>query len=328
MKILYINTSTADYVQDLTYSGLVKKFGLNNIIDYKWNKKYHIPYKKYPKNLGYVKNSFIKTLFQEINFSEIQYVFIGAAKVEAFLTYIQIAKKIPASTPVIFIDGGDGYDIGIDLTTYHYPTLLNEATTIRPFDLIFKREYLIDKDYDKNVYPLPMCFNFDRLPSIDRNFKYDLSFWAVESHSIRTEALELLENKFDCKQNGTYKNQKFSQYKRKGDFYLQELAACKIVLNLRGGGWDTLRYWEVPAIGGFMISQKPGIVIPNNFEDEKEIVFIKDDLSDLIEKTKYYLKHYQEREQIAKNGYKKIMAYHTDLKRIEYIFEIIKKNKL
>lgn len=328
MKILYLNTSSFDYVQDLTYSGLVKKFGVQNIIDYKWNKKFHVPYKKYPKNNGYIKNSFFKSLFRRVNFNEFDYVFIGSCKVEAFQSYIEIAGKIPAKTPVIFIDGGDGHEVGIDLKTYGYPTLYQEAINIRPFDVIFKREYLIDAIHDKNIFPLPMCFNFERLPKIEKGFKYDLSFWAVESHIIRTKALELLENKFDCKENGTFRNQRFSQYKRKGSFYLQELAACKIILNLRGGGWDTMRYWEVPAVGGFMMSQEPGIVIPNNFEHEKEVIFIQDDLSDLIDLGKYYLKHSDKREQIAKNGHNKMLEYHTDLKRVEYIFDkIITFNK-
>lgn len=323
MKILYINTQSFDYVQDLTYSGLVKKFGLENVIDYRWNKKFHVPYRKYPKNNGYIKGSFFKSLFRSMDFKKFDYVFIGSCKAEAFQTYVDIAHKIPATTPVIFIDGGDGSEIGVDLKAYGHPALYKEALSIRPFDIIFKREYLIDAQYEKNVFPLPMCFNFDRLPDIKNEFKYDFSFWAVESHPIRTEALAILEDEFDCRQNGTSRNQRFSKYKRKGDFYLQELAACKITLNLRGGGWDTMRYWEVPAVGGFMMSQKPGIVIPNNFEHEKEVVFIQDDLSDLVELGKYYLKHEDKRELIAKNGLKKMLAYHTDLKRVEYIFDKI-----
>lgn len=66
---------------------------------------------------------------------------------------------------------------------------------------------------------------------------------------------------------------------------------------------------------------KAGIVIPNNFEHEKEVVFVEDDLSDLVELGKYYLKHKDKREEIAKNGLEKMLAYHTDLKRAEYIFE-------
>ena len=155
------------------------------------------------------------------------------------------------------------------------------------------------------------------------NFKYDVSFWAVESFPIRTEALKLLEDKFDCVKNGTYRNQKFSKYKRKGDFYLQELSACKIVLNLRGGGWDTLRYWEVPALGGFMITQKPGIVIPNNYEDNKHVIYCNDNLDDLIELCEYYLANESKREDIARCAATHTKEYHTDIKRVEYILNKI-----
>jgi hypothetical protein len=325
MKILYINTPSFDYVQDLTYSGLVKEFGLSNVIDYKWNKKFHIPYKKYPKNNGYMKHSFFQTLFRSVDFKAVDYVFVGACKVEAFETYLEVVDKIPASTPVVFIDGGDGNKVGVDLTTYGRPELYEQAIQKRPFDIIFKREYLIGGEYAANVFPLPMSFNLDRLPDIGPLKKYDFSFWAVESDPVRSKALEMLENVFDCRENGTYKNQKMSKYKRKGEFYLQELAACKVVLNLRGGGWDTMRYWEVPAVGSFMLSQKPGIVIPDNFENEKEIVFVQDDLSDLLELGEYYLKHEEKRESIAKQGHQKLLACHTDTKRVAYIFKKIKE---
>jgi spore maturation protein CgeB len=109
------------------------------------------------------------------------------------------------------------------------------------------------------------------------------------------------------------------KYKRKGLFYLQELARCKIGLNFRGAGWDTLRYWEIPALGGFMISQRPQIMIENNYIDGEEIVFCKDDLSDLIELCEYYLEHEDERKRIANNSKKKTEAYHTDTQRALYI---------
>lgn len=323
MKILYINTSSADYVQDLTYSGLVKKFGASNIIDYRWNMKYHIPYKKYPKNLGYTSGSFLSFL-RLINFKDIDYVFLGSSKLETFHTYLEIAPKIPSHVPVIFLDGGDREEIGMDLKVYgDTDNLYAKALAVRPFDFIFKREYFADKSYDKNVAPLPMSFNFDKLPKLPQTFKYDVSFWAVELHPLRTEVLKRLENMYDCEQNGTTRNQKFSQYKRKGSFYLQELSSCKVTINVRGGGWDTMRYWEVLAVGGFMLSQKPGIVIPNNFEHEKEVVFFQDDLSDLSGLCDYYLKNEDKREKIAKAGLEKMKQFHTDEKRVEYIFEKI-----
>ena len=323
MKILFINDKSADYIQDLTYSGLVKSFSFYDIKDYPYNQKYHIAYRSYPKNLGYIKNSFFKSFITRF-LKNFDYVFLASAKVRAFKAYLKIIKYIPKKTPIIFIDGGDSSKgIGRDLEVYGNYELYEEAIAIRKFDYIFKREYLIDTNYEKNIFPLPMSFNYDRLPYLDYDFKYNLSFWAVESHKIRTDALKLLENKFDCKQNGTVLNQEFKNYNRRGDFYLQELARSKIVLNFRGGGWDTLRYWEVPAIGRFLISQKPRILIPNNFRDKKELIFCKDDLSDLEDLCKFYLKNEDKREEIAKNALIFSKKYHSDKERVSYIFSKI-----
>ncbi|KPJ92279.1 MAG: hypothetical protein AMJ55_10000 [Gammaproteobacteria bacterium SG8_15] len=323
MSLYQFNSHSADYVQDLTYSGLVKVFGLKNVIDYKWNQKYHVPYKKYPKNLGYVSGSLLPSL-AHLSVKQFDVVLVGSAKVDCFESYLAFMDRIPANVPVVFIDGGDQPVIGRDLIVYGRPELYEEAIAKRPFDLVFKREMLIDQDYGKNVFPLPMCFNMDRARNVPKEKKYQVSFWAVESAPIRVKALDLLSDQFDCKANGTERNQKFSKYKRKGEFYLQELARCKIVLNFRGGGWDTMRYWEVPAIGSFMISQRPQFVIPQNFEHEKHVVFCQDDLSDLIELCEYYLENETAREQIATNGKNHLLQYHTDVKRAEYIIQTIR----
>ena len=176
MKVLYINSHSADYVQDLTYSGLVKKLGFKNVIDFHWNKKYHLPYKKYPKNIGYQKNSFFSSLFNR-SFKDIDYVFIGSSKVDCFETYLEIIDKILLSVPVILIDGGDrGDGIAKDLDSYGRDDLIEKVFSKRKIDYIFTREYLIDREYADNVFPLPISFNYDRMPILDYNLKYDVSF--------------------------------------------------------------------------------------------------------------------------------------------------------
>lgn len=322
IKILYINSHSADYVQDLTYSGLVKLLGKRSVIDYKWNKKFHIPYKRYPKNLAYSRGHFVSSLLRS-PLKNYDVVFIGSAKVDCFETYLEIVDKIPSTTPVVFIDGGDCPGIGQDLDTYGRSELMHQVLDKRPFDIIFKREYLQDKIHDENIYPLPISFNLNRIPVLPGGYKYDVSFWAVETHEVRTKALNILQNQFDCTANGTVRNQKFSKYKRKGSFYLQELSQCRIVLNLRGGGWDTMRYWEVPAVGAFMITQKPQIKILNDFVNGRDVVHCSDDLTDLVDLCKYYLKHDKERESIARSGERHLRQYHTDVARAKYILEKI-----
>jgi hypothetical protein len=325
-KILFINTKEPDYLQDATYSGLAKILGTENVIDYPWNPNFHLNRKKYPKNIGYTPGSLLKSLSSRL-FSNNKYdvVIVASAKPACFCEYLKIIKDIPSSTPVVFIDGGDFSDIGGDLLRLKAPHLYEEAVSSRPFDLVFKREYLIDRDYPANVLPFPFSFNFSRITDVmsPENFKYDVSFWAVESDPIRTCVLNLLDDKFDCRDNGTVRNQTFRKYKRKGLKYFEELQSCKIVLNFRGVGWDTLRYWETPAIGRFMISQKPQIVIPDNFIDGKEIVFCKDDLSDLVELCEFYLEHDNEREIIANNAYMSAKSKHSDVARTEYLLSKI-----
>lgn len=274
MKVLYINRKKSDYLQDILYTGLVKTLGVSNVVDMPWNNKFHFNFKKYPRNIGLYKPSLIKSLLNRFSVNQFSLVIVASCHPDTLRLYLDIIDKIPADIPTAFVDGGDWSEVAGDLDRLGGMDLYEKILSIRPFDYIFKREYLIDKTYDENVYPLPFGFNLDRLPKLNKDYKYDVSFWAVESHRVRSEALALLEDKFDCRVNGTVKNQVMSKYKRKGSFYLQELACCKIVLNLRGAGWDTLRYWEVPALGGFMMSQKPGIVIKNNFVEDKEVVFL------------------------------------------------------
>jgi hypothetical protein len=212
--------------------------------------------------------------------------------------------------------------IGGDLTRLEHAKLFNDVISRRPFDVVFKREYIAGTDLGPNVFPLPFSFNFDQIPTgLPESKKYDVSFWAVESNPLRTKALDLLADKFDCTANGTARGQIAKHYKRKGMHYLRELAACRIVLNIPGVGWDTQRYWEVPAVGGFMVSVKPQIVIPNNFEDGKHLVFCKDDLSDLIELCQRYLREESQREAIARNAFTHCKQYHSDLARAEFIVQ-------
>ncbi len=323
-RILFINTPETDYLQDLSYAGLSKVLGPGRVVDYPWNPRFHLPLKGYPRDLGLSGFAWPRALDA---IGPFDLVVVGAAKPRCFRSYIDIAKRIPPATPVAFIDGSDWTEVGGDLKRLGGWDLFQEADRKRPFDLVFKREMVEGAAYGMKTYPLPFSFNFDRLPGKPASsLKYQVSFWAVESNPARTRALGLLENKFDCRTNGTVRNQVFSKYRRKGKRYLEELAACAVVLNLPGAGWDTLRYWEVPALGRFMISMRPRIVIPDNFEDGKEVVFCRDDLSDLVELCQHYLDHAEEREAMAEAAGRKARERHSDTARARYMLDIVSKH--
>lgn len=324
MKLLFLNTNTTDYSQDILYAGLRKRTDIS-LYELPFNAGYHFPVKKYPRNLGLEYGYLLKSFFQRIPWKEIDVVIIGGCNPGVLKLYGELLPKLASHTRLVLADGGDWPEIGGDFYRAGGKTAYDDFRKQHSFDLVFKREMVLNLDYPDNTVPFPFGFNVQRIPkNLSHAKKYDVSFWAVQSSPIRTVALELLEKRFDCKANGTVVNQVFADYKRKGVNYLRELAACKVIINLRGVGWDTLRYWETPALGTFLISQPPHIHIPHNFTDGEEIVFCKHDLSDLIELCEYYLSHEEERERIARNGERKLRQYHSEECRAEYFLKMLK----
>ena len=326
LKILFVNKGGFDYCQDFLFSGLCKVLGGEAIIEAPWNKNYHIKRKPYPKNLGLQKNNFLKSIKNSLlGESKPDLVILSSCNVEALKVYRELMDKLPDSVPRFFLDGGDWPEVGGDFDRLGGRDLFEEVCRKRPFDVIFKREKLIGKDYPENVFPFPMCFNLDLIPhGGDYEKKYDVAFWGVESHPVRSEALGVLENRFDCRANGTEKNQQMSKYKRKGQFYLEELKRTRLTLNFRGAGWDTLRYWEVPALGAFMLSQKPEIEIENNFVDGEHLVFIKNDLSDLIDVCEHYLDRPDLVAIMGEKASEHLRKFHTDEIRARYVLSKFK----
>ncbi|HAI76575.1 MAG TPA: glycosyltransferase family 1 protein [Microscillaceae bacterium] len=324
MRVLFINSPKFDYLQDLTYHGLHFLPDRPTVVDYPFHLGFHFEKKRYPCNLGYLPGTLVKSFWQDRRLQNTDLVVVGAAKPDCFRTYLKILPQLPAEVKIIFVDGGDFSAVGGDLKRLHAYPLYEEAIRQRPFDLVFKREYLENTTYESNVVPFPFSFRADYMPSPSAAKQYDVAFWAVESHPIRTKALEILENRFDCTTNGTVKNQVFSKYKRKGKQYLAALQQCKIVLNLRGVGWDTLRYWEVPALGGpLMISQRPQIVIPHNFEHQKHVIFCQDDLADLVDICEYYLHHEAERQAIVEEARVFSQVNHSSIARATQFWTVV-----
>ena len=79
-----------------------------------------------------------------------------------------------------------------------------------------------------------------------------------------------------------------------------------------------LRVFDVLASGGFLITNyQPEIA--EVFEPGNDLV-VYENMTDLVTKVMWYLKHDEERERIAKNGFDKVKRLCTFEKRLEQIF--------
>lgn len=86
----------------------------------------------------------------------------------------------------------------------------------------------------------------------------------------------------------------------------------KINLNLTAKGIQSgasLRIFDVLGCGGFLLSNYQS-ELPELFEPGKELVLFESQ-ADLLEKIAYYLKHEEERQEIARNGYEKVKRSFT-----------------
>ena len=104
---------------------------------------------------------------------------------------------------------------------------------------------------------------------------------------------------------------------------MEKIARSKIGLSCPGHGKDTVRYLEIPSCKTLMFAINPKIVIPFPFKHKENVIFIKEDMSNLEEELKYYLSHDKEREEIAQAGYDHLMKYHTCEKRVFYMLSTI-----
>ena len=83
------------------------------------------------------------------------------------------------------------------------------------------------------------------------------------------------------------------------------------------------RFFDVPACGGFLISDQNDEIITFFTPGEEIVVF--DDMLDLREKVGYYLNHPDKRKSIAHAAREKVLAYHTMKHRMEEVVRILQK---
>ena len=203
------------------------------------------------------------------------------------------------------------------------------------------------------TYPLPFSVTGAALaPATDVPRDIDISFVGRASHQKRLKAVRLLKEATDLRfEGGVYvdssdRSSKVAESwfgvmaaklrgdppargsirKMRPDEYRALLCRSKMALSIRGGGFDTIRYWEIVASKTLLISEMPDIVIPHNFEHGVHAIFCRPDLEDLMGWVHRLRDDEPERQRMAEAAHRHLLAFHTSEHRATYLLDLCRRS--
>lgn len=298
-RILFLMNPRPHYGIDVLFDGLCDCLGDENVVDYPYKpwlhgedteQLQHYPCRfsrsGVPQSLDDVLSQLDGGKFDLILFADVE----GDVPREEMMG---IVHRSP-TCPVAIVDALDEFT--------NFRGRVAGHLRFDRFLAYFKREKHRLIDYGANSFPLPFAYdgrkaleNFDDGPR-------EGFFWAGHRmFGARRLYLEALEARY-----GWALDQKFSP-----DVYIQRIRSAAMGLNCFGMGFDTVRYWELPAHGCMLLSDRLPIEIPFNFRDGDQAVYF-DDLPDLFDKVDFYRAHPDEVSAIAAAGHAHFKAYHTN----------------
>jgi hypothetical protein len=321
MKILFCATSFKDFGMDILFDGLCRVLGNKNVLEYPQKDFLHgktrhrlamypdafrYPVlKSDPEKLAMLRNGeFDVVIFGCRPKTEIA---ISDQLTKEFYETLRIFKENNNGTPVYIIDHGD------------QPGINRELWSDLNAKLYFKREYMKNEDFGQKVIPINFSYSEKYIPANIETQRTNTLFWVGRDYprmTIRTPYLSRLESM--C---GKKFNERMERFE-----YAESMLKHKIGLSLRGYGYDTSRYWELPAFGVMLFSEKLKIRIPYDYTDGENAVFFENP-DEMVEKLKYYMEHESEVDRIRANGNAWFHKYHTSTARAKQVIETITHNE-
>ena len=359
MRILYLTSPGPDYLADQIYTGLCKTMGWEAVIDHPWKAIYHDPAARrhyIPQTPGraYAEEELVGLLRAR----SLDVIVLSSPRPEGVAALEALKDKAPLP-PVVLIDGEDDARIRGDLfrrcngslyfkREYRWHPGAGFSGRVDKW-----RRFKGDSDLFARTYPLPFSAVLDCIPTAqDGTRDVDISYAGRISHPKRLRAVNLLKRTNGLQFEGgvyaepTDRRSKLASglsrllVKLQGDPYVSPeerglkltaeqyyalLSRSRMGLCLRGGGFDTLRYWEVVACKALLVSEQPDIDIPFNFENGRHAAFCRPDLSNLVDVVRPYLHDDHARSTMAEAAYAHLVKYHTCEQRAGQFLEICRK---
>lgn len=314
LRILIVGHRHSDYGMDVLYDGLVRNLGADRVSEYPYKPflhgRNHELVGGYPCAFDHPSEpKALSDLARELRDGHYD-----------ILIYADVRRDTPRDEVLQLLDAGsslplfivDTWDDGSDLQD-----ILLEHIQRDRVDAYFKREMLRCWNYGPNAFPLPFAYPETRIVPAFSPFEggpggcepREGFFWAGHRHfGLRRLYLETLERDL---------GQDLSQSLDPAE-YQRSLQQALVALDCFGFGYDTVRYWEIPAHGAMLLAEKKPIHIPHDFKHGESCIHFHT-AQDLVESVRHYLDHPEEAASIAQRGWQHLRTHHTSRQRARHL---------
>lgn len=311
-RLLFVCHPESDFGADVLFDGLRRVLGEENVVGFPWKPTLHGQDLDqafgYPCTFHWPDGPVsIAQLAQELRQGRFDAMLYCDAHGTLPREDTRQLLDAAAETPIFLLDTWD--ECG-DLRE-----AIQERDGIEKVAGYFKREMIADLDYGPNAWPLPFAFPDDRFADEPQAANRAGLFWAGKLiGGARRLQLSWLQPQvpMTCAWGTPYTQEAYAALLRH-----QSVGLCFF-----GNGFDTVRYWELPAHGVMLLAERSPLVIPNNFEDGRQAVFF-DNAAELLEKSRYYLAHLDEAAAIARAGHAHALEFHTGTARARQCLGLI-----
>lgn len=356
MNVLYLTDPGPDYLADQIYDGLCAALGWDHVFDFPRKAVYHKPGERLPylpQNPGHHLTA--DDMASMIREHRIDLAIVSSPRRGAMEAFRSLAGLVDGP-PVVILDGEDDGLIRADLSDsvgagLYFKRELKTAESSANGAWARPAKVHGGSRLDGRIHPLPFSVTAASLPHVSTEARdVDISFVGRASHRKRVRAVNLLRRTKGIRFEGglyldaTDRRSKLAaswlgivtaklmgdrqapvsaQTARLGaEPYRSLLCRSKMALSVRGGGFDTLRYWEIVASKTLLVSEPPDIVIPHNFEHGHHAMFCRHDLRDLPAIVRRLRDDDMTRSQMVEAAYQHLLAFHTSERRAAYLLDL------
>jgi hypothetical protein len=333
MRIAFLANPVPDYLQDAVFHGLVSILGSDNVIEYPPLDRYHSaapPDALQPHMwFGFPEPDRVG-LRELVDWADA--IVIGSLR-DGVRDAVGEVLALPSRPPVALLDGEDdafvrGAVSSVD--AYFKREVLASRAGSMPRELVRRVHRAARRRYEKRdpladpvrlaltgddrLTPLPLAW-IGPLPE-RRPVEYDVAFLPATPTPLRTAVTRTLEH---LRAEGL-RIRLLDVGERLGwQEYVDVLCRSRVGISVRGGGYDTYRYWEVAAAGALLLAEPTRIVIPGNFVDGREAVFAP--VGKMASRLRELLAG--ETEELAAAGRRRLAAAHTGVHRAEKVLDVL-----